>query len=379
MIAVEAHLAAPRTTSPGNGIGQATVTAAPTVTQTASAPDDPTPVNLAGLGWAKRGPSPADQIQMAPSSPGTVYACGPFGTGTGLGFGVSQDGGKTWQTWTTSINATVCGDLKVSPTVAQAVSIDSWTCRAECGAGDQYLHYSLDGGKHWTQVMQTEENGSGTGAGMWIGTTFFTSTPPTDTPASATQYVAVSKNGGPFSWTSLPYPGTLFSNATTLYASTAVGLYATTDFGLLWNKATPSYNGNAVALMAMAPEAAMLGIDARWPNPTPNTYQLLRSTDGGATWQPLPNLSSGLQINAGVLETPDGTIYLTAIGQSIGETGIYKLRPGASQWMLVSPVPPGELHLIALSWDASGHPTSLWGLQEAQNGNYTTIPWVHSA
>ncbi len=109
----------------------------------------------------------------------------------------------------------------------------------------------------------------------------------------------------------------------------------------------------------------------------PNTYPLLRSGDGGATWQPLPMLPSGLQASTQAFGTPDGTAYMGGFGSSFGQGGLYKLHPGASQWTLVSPVVPAYLHLNDVTWDANGHPTTLWGLQETQN--YTSIPWMHSA
>jgi len=133
--------------------------------------------------------------------------------------------------------------------------------------------------------------------------------------------------------------------------------------------------------MAMAPGAALLGIDARWNTPMPNTFPLLRSADGGATWQALPDLPSAMQINALVFETPDGTVYLTATGLNAGEGGIYKLSPGASPWKLVSAVTPGDLRMMAVTWDANGHPATLWGLTQAHpnTSSAETLLWAHTA
>lgn len=362
--------------------GQGTATATPTarissLTATPKPPVSATPApnDLAALGWKRQGLSEADQIQQAPGTPGTIYACGlaTGGSQGGLGFSVSYDGGKTWQSWTTSIPASACLSLRVSSSAPQDVAIYSASCRAECGQGEFYLHYSLDGGKHWTQVYTSRAGGTY----GWVGTALFADGAPPGTPASGTEHLAVSKNGGSFSWTTLPYPGgMLFSTANTLYVVTGAGLYSTINLGATWSKVTPAYQGNAIIPTIMVPGGPMLGYDARFAN-GPNVYPLFQSRDGGATWQPLTLVPGGLQANGDALEAPDGTVYVTCIPTNTGGVGIYKLTPGASHWALLSPLEPERLHLLAITWDANGHPTSVWGLQE--KSTYTYIPWIHAA
>src|SRR6185437_2640164 len=116
-----------------------------------------------------------------------------------------------------------------------------------CGQSDYYLNYSLDGGKHWTQVY-TSGSASVDGSFGWVGTALFSTVAPPGTPTSATQNLAVSKNGGPFSWTSLPYAGgSLLSTATTLYVNSSVGLYSTMNLGASLARVTPAYQGNTVS------------------------------------------------------------------------------------------------------------------------------------
>lgn len=347
----------------------------PVVAATMTPPSaDPT-----AQGWARQGPQFVDQIQQAPSAPNTLYACGgPPAANSGLGFSVSQDGGKTWQTWATSIQASACLSLRVSPTAPQAVAVYSATCRAECGMGEFYLHYSLDGGKHWTKVF-TSGVSTTVGTYGWVGTAFFANGAPSGTPASATENLAVSTNGGPFSWTNLPYSsGALFSTATTVYVQAHNGLYSSTNLGASWSNVTPAYQGHAVNPTALVPGASLLGYDARSAN-GPNIYPLLHSSDGGATWQALPSFPAGMQANGDATETPDGTIYVTCFGSDSApvQVGIYKLTPSTTQWTLISPIAPGSLFLHVVTWDANGHPVTIWGLQETLA--YTYIPWTHTA
>jgi hypothetical protein len=224
-------------------------------------------------------------------------------------------------------------------------------------------------------LVYTNQNGPGATFG-WVGTALFTQIAPRGTPASATENLAVSKNGGPFSWTTLPYPSGLLTTATTLYAPTGAGLYISTDLGASWRKVTPAYQGHAIDPTALTPGASLLGYDARAEN-GPNIYPLYRSTDGGATWQPLSSLPAGIQADTDAIEVPDGTIYETGIGNGTVQGGIYKLTPGASSWTLVSTAGPGLVHLQTVTWSAGGDPTEIWGLQETDT--YTNIPWVHAA
>ncbi len=349
--------------------------ATPRSSSTLGGPTSPPTADPALLGWTRRGPALVDQIREAPSAPSTIYACGPAPSGgQGLGFGVSTDGSLTWQTWATSISAAACLALRVSPSAPQAVAVYSTSCRAECGEGDFSLDYSLDGGRHWTLVY-TNQNGPGTAFG-WVGTALFTQEAPSGTPASATENLAVSKNGGPFGWTSLPFPSGLFTTATALYAPTGAGLYTSTDLGASWSKVTPSYQGHAVDPTALTPGAPLLGYDARAEN-GPNIYPVYRSTDGGATWQPLPSFPSGAQAAMDATEVPDGTVYVTCFGSDTAQSGIYKLIPGASNWTLVSTLAQGALRLQTVTWDAGGDPIDVWGLQET--ATYTNIPWAHAA
>lgn len=365
-IGVEAQLASHPPSVGGaqlaTGTSPATATFAPTQTPPVSA----TPVNLAALGWVKRTLSWVERVATAPSSTNTIYACGgqPHQNGWTVGFAVSQDSGHTWTTLGATLQAAHCNQIFVSPSAPQAVAVYTDSCPAECGLDVPLIFYTLDSGAHWSPISHPcscdSPNGDRPAFG-WVGTTLF-ATPGTPTPTGS-QQLAKSTDGGAFTWLSLGVtPQQLFTTADTVYAVNGSDLYKSTDLGASWSKTSPTYNGAPVAVLAMAPGAALLGVDARWSNPAPNTYPLLRSADGGATWQQTPSLPDGVQINANVLETPDGSVYLTAVGQAAGQGGIYKLASGASQWRLLSAVLPGNLDLVSVTWNASGQPLTLWGL-----------------
>lgn len=391
-IGVEAQLVS-RSPSSGSGSTGATsgagtpfATFTPLPTQTPSF--SPTPVNLAALGWVKRTLSWVERVASAPSNPSTVYACGGLAGQNNwvISFAVSQDSGHSWSVQPTTVQAAHCTELVVSPTAPQAIAIHVDTCPGECGSDQQISLYTLDGGAHWSPISsscgcsQQPDDGY---AIAWVGTTLFAIPGFTSPPQPSNEFLAKSTNGGSFTWLSLPadnQPGPLFTTSDTIYAVRNSDIFKSTDLGSTWAKTSAVYNGNPVSPLAMVPGAAMLGIDARWlkdPNPT-SVYPLLRSTDGGATWQPAPNLPDGMRINADVYETPDGSTYLVAFGQALGQGGIYKLSPGASHWLLISPVLPGDLNPVAVTWNASGQPLTLWGLAPAQPGTSSPVSILYS-
>jgi hypothetical protein len=254
------------------------------------------------------------------------------------------------------------------------------------------LYYTLDAGTHWKQALSASDTPSSTFG--WVGTTLFVDTAPSGTPPSRTQNLAASANGAPFTWTSFPVPvDGIFSDAGALYvlgrssgpcSATNSGcddLYRSTNLGASWTHLTPIYNGNNVGVEAFAAGgSAFLGYDVRAFS-GPNTYPMVRSTDGGATWEPLPGFAAGMQASTEALMTPDGTVYVDVFsdGSSQQQSGIYRLTPGTSTWALVSPAVPATVHLVMVSWDAGGHPAALWGLVEAQNGTGITTLWTHAA
>lgn len=375
------------------GIGQPTSTVvsdSATPTPTPAPPATPIPTDLGALGW-KQSPAPKpDAVAVAPSAPGTLYTCtGAVGVASGhISFSVSTDGGATWRQTSTPIVGGVCGRLAVSPTAPRAVALYATSCRGDCGGYPiQTLSYTLDAGAHWTQAYSTQDQSSGVFG--WLGTTLFVGTAPPGTPHSATQFLAASTNGSPFAWTSFPVtPGQIFATGGTVYvtglpqgactaaASSCYDLYASTDRGASWTHVTPTYQGNNVTVVALASgSGALFGFDARAYGAV-GSYPLLRSTDGGHSWQALPMPASSATTDSEALVTPDGTAYVVFFDMPSPQ-GIYALAPGAAQWKLVSPVVPADLHLVAVSSDAAGHPVALWGLARINQDDNAL--WTHAA
>jgi hypothetical protein len=78
-----------------------------------TAPTSP-PTIPPGQGWTPAGLPWAQWMVFAPSAPGTAYLCGTPGTTdpnrqAPVSLAVSRDSGRTWQSWTTSVRAGVCG------------------------------------------------------------------------------------------------------------------------------------------------------------------------------------------------------------------------------------------------------------------------------
>jgi hypothetical protein len=371
-------------------------------TATATAFSQPTlgDVDPTALGWARAGAPRPDAIAVAPGSPGTLATCTDASGQSGQGLitlSVSTDDGGSWQTQETGIPLARCFALAISPATPRSIALYAGTCRSDCGQGYERLYLSTDAGGHWKQVTPLPDGDTGAVFG-WVGTTFFANAAPNGTPTAATQFLAVSRDGVHFAWTSLPAaPQQLFTSRSTLYVvagstascTTAAGvctdLYRSTDLGISWSRITPTYGGNNVGVVALVPASTtLLGFDAR-AFAGPNIYPILRSTNGGATWQPLPNAPGSLQADTDApAVTPDGTIYVTfccASGGSDAATGIYRLSPGGTTWTLVSPVAPVQVRLVAVSWDTRGHPSKVWGLRDVFPNTSAEITdlWSHPA
>jgi photosystem II stability/assembly factor-like uncharacterized protein len=352
------------------------------------------------LGWVKSSAPLPDAIAGAPGAPGTLYTCTGAGGQGGQGpitLSVSTDGGASWQTKDTGIPLARCLSLAVSPATPQSLALYAGTCRSDCGQGHERLYLSPDAGAHWTQVTPSSSGDAGAVFG-WLDGTFFANAAPDGTPASSTQFLAVSRDGVHFTWTSLPaVPQQLFAAGSTLYAvagasatcSASLGactdLYRSSDLGASWSRITPAYHGNNISAAALVPgSSTLVGYDARAFSGQ-NAYPMLRSANGGASWQPLPDAPAGLQTSSdSPIATPDGTIFVTlCCGASGGSpsSGIYKLAPGASAWALVSPVVPAQVRLTAVSWDTQGHPAKLWGLRVALPNTSASVTeiWSHPA
>jgi hypothetical protein len=388
--------------STGGTVGSGTGGPTPTVTPTPPPTPTPSPTAASGgasmqaLGWTKAHLGYPDAVAAAPSDPTTLYACtgdptgnlNPAGT---IAFSVSHDGGATWQTTNTPVQAGRCESLEVSPTDAQAVAFLAATCRQDCGQGYYLISSSLDGGAHWT----TPALPSGGELGVmvpfaWVGTTLFAAV---GNPAP--HVLAASKNAGAFTWvntTFAPAPFTAVGN--TLYAyvsidssscpkdssSECLEIAKTSDLGASWSRILPLYQGYNVRALDVLPDGvAMIGQETRAAT-SPDVYPLLRSTDGGASWQALPDFPQGTGSNdsTAIFATPDGAAFVRLpFAPGATPCTIYKLSPGASAWACSAQATTGAFGFALVTWDVHGHPAKVWAFVDAGYG--ITDLWSHPA
>ena len=373
----------------GSGSGGPTPTATSQTTPTATPTTSSGSATMQSLGWTKSSLKSPDVIAVAPGDPNTLYSCAGSFTATFIAFGVSHDGGVTWQTTNTPAQAGRCESLAVSPTNAQAVAFLATTCRADCGQTSYALYASLDGGVHWTAPALPS------GAGLvdmlpyaWVGTTLFAAV---GNPAP--HVLAASKNGGAFTWVNTsfaPYPFAAVGH--TLYAYTPTDSSAcpkdssqcleiakTSDLGAFWSRILPLYQGYNVRAVGVLPDGVtMIGQETHAAT-SPDVYPLLRSTDGGATWQALPDFPQGTGSNdsTAIFATPDGTAFVRLpVAPGATPCTIYKLMLGASAWACLAQT-TGGFGFALVTWDVQGHPAKLWGLVEA--GYEITDLWSHPA
>ena len=385
----------PSATATGRSATMATATA------TRLYQPNPTMVDPTTLGWVQSDAPRPDAVAVAPGAPGTLVTCtgstGQYEQGP-ITLSISTDGGSTWKTQGTGISIARCVGLAASPATPRSIALNVGTCRSDCGSDFKRLYVTTDGGVHWQQASPSADSSTDIVFG-WVGSTFFASTAPSATPAAAKQFLAVSHDGVTFAWTSLPVaPKQILSYGSTLVvvaSSTSpcgvadflcTDLYRSTDLGASWSRITPMYQGINVHAVATIPGGStLIGWDARAFADNPNFYPLLRSTDGGVSWQPLPNGPTDKEMSTDLPSlTPDGTVYaFFCCGNPSGAAsdGIYKLAPGSASWTFVSPVVPVQMRLVAVSWDAQGHPAKLWGLHNLYPNTSAEVTdlWWHRA
>jgi photosystem II stability/assembly factor-like uncharacterized protein len=245
------------------------------------------------------------ELAIDPTQPNVVYA------GTDRGIAKTTDGGRHWRMANTGLFDRVPLPPRTASLAESAVwslTIDAQhpaTVYATTGLG---LYRTTNGGKRW-QI---------------IGPAFFRH--------AFCGTCAVINSGYEMAFAIDP------NRARTVYASWARGgapskLYESTDGGSSWRRITVS-DPITLSALALTPSGALLGT-TDWPRP-----RLLRSADGGATWN--PSGPPGAAIGALTVDQGSGTVYATATGGAV-----FRTSDGGDSWQTA----PADLAYAEIATD----------------------------
>lgn len=369
-------------------------TAQPTLTPTPAFTATPAPP--AGSGWRAIGPSNLQTLFFAPGDPLTAYTCFsyPGGQRKPLIFGVSHDGGHTWQFHATALPDTDC-QMAVNPTDAQSIALAAQlsVCSGNgCTNRPTEVYISHDGGASWkaaSPVGDLKDWGLSVLL-AWVGDTLFVGTNGDSINENLGQpphaVIAASVNGGPMSSVKidalsaiptarigpfLPLGATLYVGlwkGSSVSPSPGDGVYAKADATAAeFTTVSFTYQGSHVyALTASMDGKTLLGQTELYGSAPAPAVPLLASTDGGASWHALPAFPQAQYC------CYEDFVYGAADGSVVAEirvysyesglfepTGIFALRPGAGAWVYAAPPPDGSV-IITVSSDASGRPVAVW-------------------
>jgi streptogramin lyase len=289
-------------------------------------------------------------VALAPSNPSIVYAgTGEADTGTyGRGLLKSTDGGATWTLLTgnpgqNEFDLRMIGRVLIDPADANVVYI------AVVGGGSHDgIWKSTDGGATWTNTTAgIDANHSWTDLVMDPGN-------------SQVLYAALGDSG-----------------------SAVNGVYKTTDGGATWAPAGNFPHGNASVgriTLAIAPTPAQTLFAAATNSADGSLFEMLRSTDGGNTWQALSGVPNYLGAqgwyDTALAVDPSNPAMVYAGGSSnSGGPNVIESRDGGATWSDIS-APHTDQH--ALVFDANrrllvGSDGGLWRLDNPTPGQ---VQWT---
>jgi hypothetical protein len=330
-----------------------------------------TPTPAAGdptkYGWVRAAAGHYGSAQFAASDPQRGYLCAMDDASGGAGrlFGVTTDGGQTWQLKSSPAAYPTCY-VRVSPTDPLKLTLSSVNLPGDGQSAFVDAHYSSDGGQTW-QAAPVPPNTLAPIDALWAGSNLFMYVGANKGQQAALQ---VSVNGSAFAPVDLsalvpndptPSIGPALVSGDTFYL-TLIGQcapdctvpVATRDGGKTWRRLA---NPQQLVVEAAAGNA----LYARVFDPAGlQPLRVMRSTDGGATWGDvtIPALPTGERLTT-YLPAPDGTLFTAT------PLAVYVLRGPA--WMAI-PVASGgtwAVDLTAVAVDGAGHPTRVFMSYEA--------------
>jgi hypothetical protein len=330
----------------------------PTVTTLSlSALPPPAPTTTQAGTWAPPAPAFAQAVAFAPANSAAIAVCG-FAGGT-LRLGLSQDGGQTWAAYRAGVGGNTC-TLGISPADAKDIALAVAQCQATCDANTPAaLYRSVDGGAHWAGVVPPVGVHFGTVLG-WAGATLYATT------NVAAHPLAVSVGGGAFTLRDdiARFAGaitTLTANGDTMLAtlpSPTAGdtptVVASRSDGAVWSQVSLTDAPFTPVFARISADGSILAMEGQ--------DTLVVSRDTGASWLDATPFPSGQTLGASrfAARTPDGSLVASLQStRDASKTGLFILAAGTHVWQPLA-APPAGAQLLALAWDAAGHPTALW-------------------
>ncbi len=360
---------------------------------TALPPVRGTPPNLPtqGKGWSDAGLPGALTLAPAPTDAATLYSCAiaheSGGPPDGIILGVSADDGATWRTLPTPLNGQGCA-VSVDPTDARDLVVIVYVCGRCASAGQPNgIVRSYDGGQHW-QSLTFPARPDGRNPDyyyvqyVWAGSIFFLAPSPDN--SLGTLFLAAAPAHGPISWVddrglfaatgrAVVINGLFAAGATlivqlesqaTSLCPPCTFLMRSGDGGQSWQPMPAQRAGDApITIISGVPDGATL---FGHTGPGPGYLRLLRSSDGGTHWVALPPFPEATLYDLNFFTTPDGTVYAT-LQFTNDAMALYAAPPGVADWYLVAPLPiNGEVD--AISFNTLGYPAAIWGARVSDDG-----------
>jgi hypothetical protein len=354
------------------------------------------------------GPSDLKTLFFAPGDPLTAYTCvnrGNFQRGP-LTFGVSHDGGHTWQFHPTAIPAVQC-QVAVNPgdTRSIAMATQASQCAGDgCADLPVVLYISRDGGLTWSAAAPVgglRDWGYNVWL-AWTGNTLFVGTngdSATENQEQARPVIAASVNGAPLASVGesalrsllgvqlasfLPLDASLIvelNNAPSPPAAANEVYLWTNAAATVFTPVTFDYQANHIhALAASTDGKALIGQVDLPGSGSSLANPLAVSTNGGASWSEAPAFPQAqyccfVEYTYGAADgsvVAEIAVYF-AEQQNYEPTGVFELRPGAAAWTYVAAPPAGSI-VLTVSSDASGRPLAVWAPGFGSGLSYSPLP-----